>query len=673
MKIRSVTRSTAATNQRPKAKPKGHARSIRSKTNTAPQTFKIPSMQIAQSKHLLNARPDPIDFRDRMFEPTLIEVPPRIQLAEYMRYGVPVVNQGSEGACTGFGLATVANYLLRRRTIDPEIGAVSPRMLYEMAKRYDEWPGEDYSGSSARGAMKGWHKHGVCMDKSWPYDPGNPGSFTEEITDDAAKRPLGAYYRVNHKDIVAMHSAIVEVGVLYATATVHQGWDRVAKTGDIPFTPGDPITGGHAFAIVAYDENGFWIQNSWGTDWGVSGFARIGYDDWFTNGTDVWVARLGVPTVRNARQAITAARSDTVKRAVGTTLNELRPHIVNLGNDGRLRASGAYGTTQDDVKTALKSHFVNKTMGWPKKRILLYAHGGMVTEDRAAQWIDDNLQSFLTDQIYPITFIWHSDFQSTLQNILDDAIAQRKSGDVAPETKNFMLDRVDDVLEPLARRLGAKLMWDEMKENALLATTDSNGGARFTLDMIADLIKNDPSIELHLACHSAGSIFFAPLIQYVAGKGKLQRGPMDGQTGLGLTVNTCTMWAPGCQVELFKDAYLPALQAKRLERLALFTLTDADERDDNVASVYNKSILYLVSDALERITRVPVLREDGEPLLGMEKFVHHDPDLRKLFQTPTNASARWVRTPTLESKARRHTDFDGDKSTIETLRKFIVG
>ena len=31
----------------------------------------------------LNARPDPIDFRDLMFEPTLIEVPPHITLDEY--------------------------------------------------------------------------------------------------------------------------------------------------------------------------------------------------------------------------------------------------------------------------------------------------------------------------------------------------------------------------------------------------------------------------------------------------------------------------------------------------------------------------------------------------------------------------------------------------------------
>ena len=630
-------------------------------------------MQIAGNDRKLNARPDPIDFRDRMFEPTLIEVPPRIQLAEYMRYGVPVVNQGTEGACTGFGLATVANYLLRRRAIDPEVDKVSPRMLYEMAKRYDEWPGEEYSGSSARGAMKGWHKHGACLEVAWPYEPGNPGSLTEDISGDAARRPLGAYYRVNHEDIVAMHSAIAEVGVLYATATVHQGWNSVAKNRDIPFNPSDPIMGGHAFAIVAYDEMGFWIQNSWGTDWGFNGFARICYDDWLTHGTDVWVARLGVPTVRNARQTITAARSDTAKHAMSMTLNELRPHIVNLGNDGRLRASGAYGTTENDIKNALTSHFVTKTADWPKKRILLYAHGGMVNEDGAAQWIDDNLQSFLADQIYPLTFIWHSDFQSTLQNILDDAIAQRTSGDVSAQTKNFMLDRVDDVLEPLARRLGAKLMWDEMKENALLATKGTTGGARFTLDVIADLIKNDPSIELHLACHSAGSIFLAPLIQYVTGKGKLQRGPMNGQTGLGLTVNTCTLWAPGCQVELFKETYLPALRAKRLGRLALFTLTDADERDDNVANIYNKSVLYLVSDALEETTRVPVLREDGEPILGMAKFVQKDPVLSQLFQPAPKTSAQWVLTPTLESKARHHIDFDGDKSTIGTLRKFVLG
>ena len=48
---------------------------------------------------------------------------------------------------------------------------VRARMLYHLARFYDEWPGENYDGSSCRGALKGWHKHGVCTEDKWRYDP----------------------------------------------------------------------------------------------------------------------------------------------------------------------------------------------------------------------------------------------------------------------------------------------------------------------------------------------------------------------------------------------------------------------------------------------------------------------------------------------------------------------
>ena len=112
----------------------------------------------------LTARRDTLDFRDRMFETSLVEVPTHIPLADFLAWHTPVLDQGEEGACTGFGLATVANYLLQRRKVTPDKVPVSARMLYQMARRYDEWPGENYSGSSARGAMKGWQKHGVCTE-----------------------------------------------------------------------------------------------------------------------------------------------------------------------------------------------------------------------------------------------------------------------------------------------------------------------------------------------------------------------------------------------------------------------------------------------------------------------------------------------------------------------------
>ncbi len=261
----------------------------------------------ADATRVLDARPDTLDFRDLMYTPTLIEVPTHVPLGDYMDHGVPILDQGSEGACTGFGLATVANYLLLRRRVVPDNVAVSARMFYELARRYDEWPGENYSGSSARGAMKGWHKHGVCSEAVFPYKPAkksDPLGLTDARTSDALRRPLGAYFRVNHKDIVAMHSALAEVGVLYVTCTVHAGWNDVGADGVI--TQSSTITGGHAFAVVAFDGEGFWLQNSWGHAWGRQGFARISYDDWLENGSDAWVARLGAPVTLRKLESIAA-------------------------------------------------------------------------------------------------------------------------------------------------------------------------------------------------------------------------------------------------------------------------------------------------------------------------------------------------------------------------------
>src|SRR3954471_10172675 len=192
-----------------------------------------PERQDSPAGRTLDARPDTLDFRDLMFTPTLIEVPTEHPLAAYRKWKVPILNQGTEGACTGFGLATVIHYLLRSRSVVPDRDAVSPRMLYEMARRYDEWPGENYSGSSARGAMKGWHKHGVCSGKHWVYltsEKQDAKLFSARFQN-AVRRPLGAYFRVNHRDIVSMHAALAEVGILYATGQVHDGWGNIGANG----------------------------------------------------------------------------------------------------------------------------------------------------------------------------------------------------------------------------------------------------------------------------------------------------------------------------------------------------------------------------------------------------------------------------------------------------------
>src|SRR4051812_32016336 len=93
----------------------------------------------------LSAVPDTVDFRDQMFVPTLVEVPTELPLSVYesrMKGGLQILDQGEEGACTGFGLAALANYLLwtgARRGARGARDQVSPWMFYEVARRYDEW------------------------------------------------------------------------------------------------------------------------------------------------------------------------------------------------------------------------------------------------------------------------------------------------------------------------------------------------------------------------------------------------------------------------------------------------------------------------------------------------------------------------------------------------------
>lgn len=133
----------------------------------------------------LDARPDRIDLRDREYRPPLRSLPHELPDPDHIERflgmyiggagngrGGLILDQGKEGACTGFGLAATINFLLWRQIFyveerDPADAKswpsrVSERMLYHLARFYDEWPGESYERSSCRGAVKAWHKHGVC-------------------------------------------------------------------------------------------------------------------------------------------------------------------------------------------------------------------------------------------------------------------------------------------------------------------------------------------------------------------------------------------------------------------------------------------------------------------------------------------------------------------------------
>lgn len=671
----------------------------------------------------LDARPDTVDFRDLMFIPTLKEVPRRITINDYRSKvkNIEILDQGTEGSCTGYALANVANFLLSTRGDEMGSSYVSAKMIYEFAKKYDEWPGEKYSGSSVRGAIKAWHKHGVCSEEVWKkiQKTRNTKLKYEMLMNDSRARPLGAYFRVNHKDLVAMHSAMAEVGILYASANVHENWKNPLKKKVlntnlgkeefefvIPFNADEyRVIGGHAFSIVAYDSDGFWVQNSWGKKWGDEGFAKMFYDDWLLNGTDVWVARLGVPVNIFSSDAKSSAFSISSTAKNESSFYEFRPHIVSIGNDGKLKADGTYGNTEEGLRniiaamdTVIKEFEDKNNKKWAKRKILLYAHGGLVPEESVLQRLSDYRETMLNNEVYPVFFMWHSDLWSTLKNILTESLSKTKTEDILGGIKDFMLDRIDDALEFISRGAG-RALWEEMKENALGATVQQDGGARKFITMISDMIRKDKKheYEIHLIGHSAGSILLAPLIELLAGKGKINVGLMKGSRGLEMKIDTCTLWAPACTVELFLESYAPHIADSTLRNFELYTLTDFSEREDNCAKIYNKSLLYLVSNAFEKDPRIPLTLPYGTPVFGMEKFLNprfwnedeerkiNNKKMKSMFvRNKSNANVmkdlfekykiEWVKSPddSGKSSSQTHGGFDDDRKCVESTFKRIA-
>ena len=71
---------------------------------------KFPTVKATGRDRVLNVRNDSPDIRDRFYEPALVRLDDVID----NRDPTLVLDQGQEGACTGFGLAAVINLLHRQ-------------------------------------------------------------------------------------------------------------------------------------------------------------------------------------------------------------------------------------------------------------------------------------------------------------------------------------------------------------------------------------------------------------------------------------------------------------------------------------------------------------------------------------------------------------------------------
>jgi hypothetical protein len=590
-------------------------------------------------QYALTARRDAPDFRDFVYQPTLTRLRPRIDAPGDLN----IRDQGADGACTGFGLAAVIDRLARDsgRKINGGPLSVSARMLYEMARRYDEWDGEEYQGSSCRGAIKGWYNMGVCQEVLWPWDAMDKQGFSVQAAKDARSNTVGAYYRLARR-ISDYHAALNEAGAIYCSAAVHDGWEHAnARTGLIP--PGKRRLGGHAFAVVGYDAGGFWIQNSWGRDWGRNGTALWRYEDWLEDIQDAWVFRLALPTPQIWH--LPAERDDRANAArlrPAPTRAEIAGHFVHL-DDGRFHDRGRYWSSADDVQ--LTAELVAHSADYD--HLLLYAHGGLNSPEDSARRIAAMKEVFKDNRVYPYHVMYDTGLLEELRDIL---IGRRRQ---AEQRAGGYGDWLDALVEK-ASRVPGRALWREMKAGARLPFEGGRAGSQTLAIFLAALARSGKPMKLHLAGHSTGMILLAHLLQCLS------------ELAPAASVDTVSLMAPAGTLELFDSHMLPLLKARRpafrITEMAIYNLDEQLERDDQVGMAYNKSLLYLVSRAFEET--VPAR------ILGMQAYSRQI-EKRSLPRLSMHYSSKAVARATVTASTT-HGGFDNDPRTMNHILRRIL-
>ena len=225
------------------------------------------------SKKILNVNTDPADPRDWVHDSKIgkLDLPESFSRRNIT---VPVKNQGNIGSCVGHSGRVVIGDATIFQKEEP-----SPMWIYKTAKKYDAWEGENYSGTSIRGAAKGLLKKGCCFESFWPYkdsEDSQPEDMTAAELDASYKKSL-SYKTVPCDDINEIKAILMDRPMWYAYM-VHRdffslGFDGIVNTEQ--YLKSAPA-GGHAVCLVGWKQikgKLYWeFQNSWGPFFGNFGY-----------------------------------------------------------------------------------------------------------------------------------------------------------------------------------------------------------------------------------------------------------------------------------------------------------------------------------------------------------------------------------------------------------------
>jgi len=196
----------------------------------------------------------------RLYEPDVRDanfpIRPKMSVARTINFkywypGVPL-DQGSEPACVGYA----SWKWLYSRPVSNRSMPFMPYELYKEAQKWDEWSGEQYEGTSIRGAFKFLKNEGYVSEYQWGFD------------------------------IETVLAYVLLTGpIVFGTTWFSDMSDP--DSNNYLHVSGDKL-GGHAYMLVGANRKrknpdgtvgAFRMLNSWGSSWGSNGRSWLSFTD----------------------------------------------------------------------------------------------------------------------------------------------------------------------------------------------------------------------------------------------------------------------------------------------------------------------------------------------------------------------------------------------------------
>lgn len=262
-----------------------------------------------------------------------------------------VKNQGSQGSCSVFSVASIYEYILKKSALNEY--DLSEAFVYYNVREKSNKVTED-CGSSLRDVIGSIAEQGICIEKLFPYNPKDyitkPGN---EAYTDAMQRLIREAKNVNLK-VEDFKSALADGYPIAISVKIYDSFGN--NNSGFIFRPTEEEIkskeyGNHAMVVCGYsdDERVFIVRNSWGKDFGDKGYCYIPYS--YIQDTSLTNMACIITQVSNDEVRVAGIAQKTTV-SFNKTDNNIRCSIIRILIDEEKRLLGMYQQAYADCRMA---------------------------------------------------------------------------------------------------------------------------------------------------------------------------------------------------------------------------------------------------------------------------------------------------------------------------------